>query len=505
VTAAAARRLKTLRIASQAVFGALFLLTYLASLDPFARVVNLFLRSDPLVFLTHLVVQPLPFALMLALLALALLAGRAFCGWICPLGGLIDLLDLAVGPVRRLLQRGAWRHDRRAGVAPRGFARALTALPPSIFLLGLLVPSLFLAPPVLQALHPNVWSVRIVSLSPVGLAFAAALLLAGLAGRRLWCRYLCPLGALYGLLARLAPLRLRIRSCSACGRCDGCPMGAADPAAGRVLAHQCILCFDYEHRCPTQGFVFGRQAAAHAATGDATVDMHGARGARAAALAAAAAAPAQPGRREFLRQTAAAAAGAVVAAAVGFGQRAPTTRLLRPPGVVNEPQFLERCLRCLQCVRSCPNGIIKITGPRSGASGPAALAPLAPLAGLESLLTPHLEFGEYGCDYLCQVCQQVCPNFAIPLQTLADKQSAVIGRAVLAERDCVVFRDRTNCLVCEEVCPVPGKAIGIREGDATAAGEKLRYPVVDTARCIGCGICEAACPSTPLAIRVTRA
>jgi MauM/NapG family ferredoxin protein len=475
VTAAAAKRLRTLRIASQAVFGALFVLTCLASLDPFARVVNLFLRSDPLVFLTHLVVQPLPFALMLALLVLAVFAGRVFCGWICPLGGLIDLLDLAVGPVRRLLDRGPRRRDRRTGAAPRGFAGALTALPPSIFLLGLLVPSLFLAPPVLQALHPNVWSVRIVSLSPAGLAFAAALLLAGLAGRRLWCRYLCPLGAFYGLLARMAPLRLRIGSCSACGRCDGCPMGAADPAAGRVLPHQCILCFDYEHRCPTQGFVFGRPAAV------------------------AAAAPAQPGRREFLLQTAAAAAGAVVAAAVGFGQRAPTTRLLRPPGVVNEPQFLERCLRCLQCVRSCPNGIIRITGPRSAPKG------LAPLAALESLLTPHLEFGEYGCDYLCQVCQQVCPNFAIPLQTLAEKQNAVIGRAVLAERDCVVFRDRTNCLVCEEVCPVPGKAIGIREGDATAAGEKLRYPVVDTARCIGCGICEAACPSTPLAIRVMRA
>jgi ferredoxin len=243
------------------------------------------------------------------------------------------------------------------------------------------------------------------------------------------------LGALYGLLGRLAPFRLRIAACSRCGRCDGCPMGAADSASLRVLAHQCILCFDYEYRCPTAGFGFGRAARP---------------------VPQPARLPPQPdaGRREFLRQSAALAAGALAAGAAGLRWRASATPLLRPPGVVDEAGFLERCLRCLQCVRSCPNEIIRITGPGGG---------------LASLFTPHLEFGEYGCDYLCQVCQRVCPNFAIPLQTLAEKQATPIGRARISEEDCVVFRDRINCLVCEEVCPVPGKAIRIRE-ETVAAG-----------------------------------
>jgi ferredoxin len=112
--------------------------------------------------------------------------------------------------------------------------------------------------------------------------------------------------------------------------------------------------------------------------------------------------------------------------------------------VVDEVRFVENCLRCLQCVRSCPNQIIKITGAAHG---------------FASLYTPHLEFRPYGCDYFCQVCQQVCPNKAIPLQTLAEKQTTPIGEARIDEKVCVVFKDKVNCLVCEEVCPVPEKAI----------------------------------------------
>jgi formate hydrogenlyase subunit 6/NADH:ubiquinone oxidoreductase subunit I len=164
------------------------------------------------------------------------------------------------------------------------------------------------------------------------------------------------------------------------------------------------------------------------------------------------------------------------------------TTLLRPPGVVDEARFLENCLRCLQCVRSCPNHIIKITG---GGHGVA------------SLYTPHLEFRPYGCDYFCQVCQQVCPNRAIPLQTLALKQSTPVGKARIDRDACVVYKEKVNCLVCEEVCPVPDKAIAYQTvEEMSAGGEPLREPQMVAQRCIGCGICEARCPAEPVAIRV---
>ena len=102
---------------------------------------------------------------------------------------------------------------------------------------------------------------------------------------------------------------------------------------------------------------------------------------------------------------------------------------------MREEKFLLRCLRCLQCVRSCPNEIIKVTGMT---------------AGIESLFTPHLEFNSQGCDYYCQVCQIVCPNSAIPLQTLARKQKTCIGRAVIDERRCARCLKRQSLSVKQE-------------------------------------------------------
>jgi len=166
-------------------------------------------------------------------------------------------------------------------------------------------------------------------------------------------------------------------------------------------------------------------------------------------------------------------------------------KLLRPPGVIEDNLFTQRCLRCFQCVRSCPNRIIKISGLQDG---------------FNSVFTPHLVFGEFGCDYNCQVCQLVCPNFAIPEQTLEEKQRAVIGIALIDEKRCVVFAEDTNCLVCEELCPVPEKAIKILEKTKLVNDEEtiLRYPIMDNDICIGCGICEANCPTTPHSITVKK-
>jgi Pyruvate/2-oxoacid:ferredoxin oxidoreductase delta subunit len=164
------------------------------------------------------------------------------------------------------------------------------------------------------------------------------------------------------------------------------------------------------------------------------------------------------------------------------------TALLRPPGVTDEAGFLQRCIRCLHCVQSCPTQIIRATGLEAGAT---------------SLFTPSLTFEKQGCDYRCQVCQLVCPNAAIPLQRLEEKQKSVIGLASIDETACVVFTESKQCLVCEELCPIPEKAIIFETRPATRrAGLTLRYPVVVRSRCIGCGICQAFCPAAPVAITV---
>jgi Pyruvate/2-oxoacid:ferredoxin oxidoreductase delta subunit len=70
----------------------------------------------------------------------------------------------------------------------------------------------------------------------------------------------------------------------------------------------------------------------------------------------------------------------------------------------------------------------------------------------------------------------------------------------------VVFTEGKQCLVCEEMCPIPEKAILFEDRTARkAAGVvRLRFPAVIRARCIGCGICQAKCPADPVAITVHR-
>ncbi len=451
------KHLKSLRILSQVLFFSLFLFFYIRSLDPFSAVENPFLRYDPLVFLTNPDIRLPVVAAVTAVLLAAAVAGRVFCGWVCPLGGLIEALDFLLKPLRKRNPLALKRFSQRM---------SLVRYPISLFFLGVVIVTAFTSAPVLQFLHPNIWILRIVSLTPIGLAFLGLCAVFSLFARRLWCTYLCPLGALYGLLARLPLLRLRITSCTNCARCDRCPTDAADYRKREIASHQCILCFDYEAGCPAEGFVFSLPRSDNRA--------------RARTLAAS--------RRNFLVAGLHLLIGATLGGMLSALVRRRITPLLRPPGVVDETHFLESCLRCLQCVRSCPNQIIKPTD-----SG----------YGLASLSTPHLEFGPYGCDYFCQVCQQVCPNRAIPLQSLRDKQKTPIGIARIDESLCVVYKEGLNCLVCEEVCPVPQKAIGIEvNGLRAESGEVLRQPKMIPERCIGCGICESMCPAEKLAIRV---
>ena len=471
MTGRASKRLKMARICSQVLFAAGFLYVFVRSRDPFSVVPNPFLQWDPLVFFTNPRMELELVLPMAGLIVAALALGRVFCGWICPMGSLIELSDFLLSFVRT---RNPWalrKAGRRPG-GPRGF---LVENPPSLVILGATIVTVFTGPSILPWVHPNVWIVRVCSLSVLGLIFLGLVVASSGFGRRLWCVYLCPLGAVYGLCARVPLPRLSIARCTQCGSCDRCPMQAADGEQHSVLAHQCILCFDFEHDCAAEGFRFAR--AVHQSEFD-------------------------PGRRQFLITGAGIIGGAIVGGALAsipamIGSRAAagpagTTSLLRPPGVVDEATFLRRCIRCHHCIESCPNRIIVPTGLE---------------AGMASFMTPKLRLDRNGCDFRCQVCQLVCPNQAIPLQSLEEKQRTPIGIAEIDQKKCVVFKDKRPCLVCEEVCPTPEKAIVFarEEPIIRSAGQTtLKYPAVVAPLCIGCGICQANCPADQVAIVVSR-
>jgi NAD-dependent dihydropyrimidine dehydrogenase PreA subunit len=118
------------------------------------------------------------------------------------------------------------------------------------------------------------------------------------------------------------------------------------------------------------------------------------------------------------------------------------------------------------------------------------------------ILVPRLGY----CDYSCSACGQVCPVQAIPPLTLEDKRKQIIGEAYIDQNRCIAWSDHRDCIVCEEMCPLPDKAIQLEEAEVWGADNTrvtVKLPHVLRERCIGCGICEYKCPvNGEAAIRV---
>jgi ferredoxin len=150
--------------------------------------------------------------------------------------------------------------------------------------------------------------------------------------------------------------------------------------------------------------------------------------------------------------------------------------------VRDEREFLEKCVRCGECMKVCLKN---------------ALYPATLQAGLEGVFTPMIIPRLGYCEYNCTLCGQVCPTGAIPNLTPRQKKREVIGKAVLDKNRCLPFARKINCIVCEEHCPIPQKAIRFEEVMETdLAGNRilLKKPYVVDELCNGCGICEYICP-----------
>jgi Pyruvate/2-oxoacid:ferredoxin oxidoreductase delta subunit len=137
----------------------------------------------------------------------------------------------------------------------------------------------------------------------------------------------------------------------------------------------------------------------------------------------------------------------------------------------------------------------------------SGLQPVLFESGIEGLWTPHLVPRLGQCDYGCNACGQVCPSGAIPSLSLEQKREAVIGQAVVDRNRCLPWAYGTPCIVCEEMCPRPQKAIRLEEATMlNSQGEEVtvQRPYVMLDLCIGCGICEYQCPAGEAAIQVYR-
>jgi polyferredoxin len=465
---------------------------------------NIPMRLDPLLMLAAslagraLVVGS---ALALATLLLTVLFGRAWCGWLCPLGTMLDLIPVRPGRGRRLAVPEGLRkvkyvlfflilfaallgNQTLLFLDPLAiFFRTLTAavLPPLDRIVTAIEDLLFQIPGLDGPISSLDSVVRPLLLPAQPVSYEDALFFAsffvGLVALnaiapRFWCRYLCPLGGFLGLIGRVAIFRrVATVSCSSCGLCaEGCPTGTIDPARNYASdPAECTVCMECLATCPPGSVRFKPSVSAPEGR------------------------PYDPRRRELLLALGAAAVGIALFRSDLLARRE-SPFLLRPPGSrEGNPDVvaLTNCTRCSECVRVCPTGAIQ----------PAVLQ-----AGLQGLGTPVLVPRLGYCDYACSACGGVCPTQAIPLLSLADKQRQVIGKAFIDQNRCLAWSDHTPCIVCQEMCPLPEKAIQLEEQAVWKPGGgtvELQMPHVVRDLCIGCGLCEYRCPvSGDAAIRV---
>jgi len=438
---------------------------------------DLYLRFDPLLAFSSMLAarQLIPTLVIpcVVMVVVGLLLGRVFCGWLCPLGALLDAWSWLVKPVgkgpgtRRLyslkylvlalvLLFALFAFQLAYWVDPLVLLTRAMALAVYPFYMKTVGYAPFVAH--LFGSEPPLGVPPTFRLGVVAFGLVAVIFLLSLWQSRFGCRYLCPLGAFYGLLARFTRLKRRVSDkCTDCKLCvRTCRMGAlAEEDVNSRNPAECILCLECEAVCPPQATRFGFRGKEKLT----------------------------PGYGVTRRQLLASLVTAALVPAVAWANRPEEVShpgAIRPPGAAPESTFCDLCVRCGECMKKCPTG---------------GLQPALAEAGLEGLGTPVLVPVKGPCERDCNVCGQVCPTDAIRKFEVSEKTQLRIGVAGIDRALCLGWARGRLCLLCEEQCPY--QAIYHVEASGT------NCPMVDDTLCVGCGICENGCPVRPqAAIRV---
>ena len=433
-------------------------------------------------------VLALNLVVVVVVLLLTLVFGRIYCSIICPLGVMQDLISWLHGRVKknrfsysgeiRWLRYGLLGVFIVALVAGVGSLVALLA-PYSSY--GRIVANLL--KPVYEAgnnvlagiaehyesyafYHVDVW---IRSLPTFIIAAATFVIVAILAwrGGRTYCNTICPVGTVLSFFARFSWLKIhfdadKCRDCSLCTK--NCKASCIDFKSHSVDYSRCVVCGNCLDKCK-----FGALSYSHSAkkttTGNNPVDGSRRSFLVASAMTTTAAALAQEKKKVD-------GGLAVIEDKVAPARQTPIT----PPGSLSAKNMAQRCTGCQLCVSECPNGVLR------------------PSTDLLKLMQPTMSYERGYCRPECNRCSEVCPTGAIKPISHEDKSSIQIGHAVWVKKNCIPVVDGVECGNCERHCPTGAiQMVPLDENNE----ESPMIPVVNEAKCIGCGACENLCPARP--------
>ncbi len=196
-------------------------------------------------------IHPAAMFLFMAFVLMSLLLKKAFCAWLCPVGTFSEILWM-LG--RKILGRNL-RLPRWADIPMRGLKYLLLGF--FVFIIGTMSAEAlesFMGTP-----YGLVADVKMLNffrdIGPTAVIVLTVLILGSMVVQNFWCRYLCPYGALMGLVSLLSPVKIRrdAEACIECGKCTrACPANLPVDRLAQVRSAECSACMACVAVCSAQ-------------------------------------------------------------------------------------------------------------------------------------------------------------------------------------------------------------------------------------------------------------
>ncbi len=403
-------------------------------------------------------------AVVIVLIVLTLIFGRAYCSVICPLGIMQDGISHISSMRKGKKARFRWSPE------VKWLRYSILALFIIALAAGLTSVSALLAP---YSAFGRIATSLVRPALPTAIIAGVTLLVVGILawiGGRTYCNTVCPVGTVLSFFSRFSLLRPVIDAdkCRDCHACEHkCKASCINIDNHEIDYSRCVDCFNCLDSCRFGALKYRMAWNSKTCEAAGTVQDNA-------------------GRRAFISSSVIAATAIALEAqekkvdggyAAVTAKKAPErTNPIVPFGAVSLRHFHQHCTRCQLCVSQCPNDVLR------------------PSTSLDRLMLPEMSYENGWCRPECTKCSEVCPAGAILEITPEEKTAIHVGTASVDLDLCVVNRDNVNCGNCARHCPAGAIRMVRKNPDDE---NSLRIPTVLEDRCIGCGACEFLCPSRP--------